>query len=98
MWPLRGARWFSLYYRYRIAGREYVRTRYQFAHTWLTFGAIRRTAAELTANRDVAVYVDPADPGRATLRSGLHWTAYGLAVLSWLILAEVNLVFFLVRR
>lgn len=95
---MRGARWFSLYYRYSIAGHEYVRTRYQFAHTWLTFGAIRRTAAELTAHRDVAVYVDPADPGRATLRSGLHWTAYGLAVLSWLILAEVNLVFFLVRR
>lgn len=93
-----GSSWFQLYYRYTIAGREYVRSRYQFAHMWLTFGAMQRAAAELTANPDVLVHVDPANPRRATLRAGLPGMAYVLAALSWFVFADVNLILFLAWR
>lgn len=93
-----GSGWFQLYYRYTIGGREYVRSRYQFAHMWLTFGAMQRVAGELTANPDVLVHVDPANPRRATLRAGLPRMAHALAAVSWFVLAIVNLILFLAWR
>lgn len=93
-----GSGWFQLYYRYTIGGREYVRSRYQFAHMWLTFGAMQRAADELATNPDVLVHVDPANPRRATLRAGLPRMAHALAAVSWFVLATVNLILFLAWR
>ena len=87
-----GSSWFRLAYRYVVAEKEYIGTRFQFAHVWPSFEAMTRAAAALTADPRVIVHVDPRNPQRATLRSGLPPLSNWLVGLGWAALATASVI------
>ncbi|HET7024389.1 MAG TPA: DUF3592 domain-containing protein [Gemmatimonadales bacterium] len=92
-----GSSWMRLCYQYTVAGRNYVGTRYQFAHIWPSFRAMQEVASDLTARPDIVVHVDPHHPKRATIRAGLPRFGYALLAVGWVIVGTVTVLLITVR-
>lgn len=62
----------KLRYEYTVNGQKHVGWRVAFAGYSPTRGAIQGMLAEYPPQAEVAVYYDPADPSRSTLKTGVH--------------------------